>query len=152
MSGWLQGTLWVLALGAVACAGPAELSNDDVQLIREAHAALDRAAMSGDWDSAVAIFTDDATIMAAGQHPVIGREAIRASMSGPGVQGSVELLEIAGAGNVAYVRGQYTITSVGSDPVEPARHGSMLEVWRKQPDGSWRLAHDTSTTWPSPSP
>lgn len=138
----------ILVLAAVACGGAAELSDSDARLIREAHATLDRAAFDGDWDSAVAIFGEEATIMGAGQRPVVGRKAIRASMSGPGVQGSVEILEVVGAGDVAYVRGRYTITAVGADPVEPAKEGNMLEVWRRQPDGAWHLIHDMSTVWP----
>jgi predicted ester cyclase/ketosteroid isomerase-like protein len=47
-------------------------------------------------------------------------------------------LEIDGAGEVAYVRGSYTML-LSSRAKLPFDRGKYLEVWRKQADGSWKV-------------
>ncbi len=47
---------------------------------------------------------------------------------------------IDGADGIAYVRGRYAITlrPVGA-PASVSDQGDFLEIWRKQPDGAWRI-------------
>ena len=138
------------ALGAFACQTTAELSQDDIEKIREAHESLVQATRDADWDRWLTFFSQDAVLLPPGKNPIVGLEAIRSSMTGgAGTQGSVELLEVSGAGDLAYVYGTYTIP-VAAGPDSPGRtdRGSMLEVWRRRSDGSWRLTRDMWTLWP----
>ncbi len=50
----------------------------------------------------------------------------------------LEDIEIDGAGEVAYVRGNYTML-LSSRAKLPFDKGKYLEVWRKQPDDSWKV-------------
>jgi predicted ester cyclase/ketosteroid isomerase-like protein len=50
----------------------------------------------------------------------------------------LEDIEIDGAGEVAYVRGRYTMILSGRAKL-PFDKGKYLEVWRKQPDDSWKV-------------
>lgn len=50
----------------------------------------------------------------------------------------LEDIEIDGAGEVAYVRGDYTML-LSSRAKLPFDKGKYLEVWRKQPDDSWKV-------------
>lgn len=50
----------------------------------------------------------------------------------------LEDIEIDGAGEVAYVRGEYTML-LSSRAKLPFDKGKYLEVWRKQPDDSWKV-------------
>jgi ketosteroid isomerase-like protein/predicted ester cyclase len=47
-------------------------------------------------------------------------------------------IEIDGAGEVAYVRGSYTMRLAGKAKL-PFDSGRYLEVWRKQADGTWKV-------------
>jgi predicted ester cyclase/ketosteroid isomerase-like protein len=47
-------------------------------------------------------------------------------------------IEIDGAGELAFVRGSYTMLLQGRARV-PFDHGKYLEVWRKQSDGTWKV-------------
>jgi predicted ester cyclase/ketosteroid isomerase-like protein len=50
----------------------------------------------------------------------------------------LEDIEIDGAGEVAYVRGRYTMI-LSSRAKLPFDKGKYLEVWHKQPDDSWKV-------------
>jgi steroid delta-isomerase-like uncharacterized protein len=50
----------------------------------------------------------------------------------------LEDIEIDGAGEVAYVRGRYTMILSGRAKL-PFDKGKYLEVWHKQPDDSWKV-------------
>ncbi len=50
----------------------------------------------------------------------------------------LEDIEIDGAGEVAYVRGRYTMI-LSARAKLPFDKGKYLEVWRKQPDDSWKV-------------
>ncbi len=53
-------------------------------------------------------------------------------------------VSIDGAGEVAYVRGSYTML-LASRAKHPFDKGQYLEVWRKQADGSWKVIRRVST-------
>lgn len=72
------------------------------------------------------------------------RAAIRAHFAAfPPLQDlKLEAVEIDGDGDLAYVRGQYTMTNLieGADPVQDK--GKFLEMRRKQKDGTWLYIQD----------
>jgi ketosteroid isomerase-like protein len=59
--------------------------------------------------------------------------------------------EVIIAGDVAIERGSFTwkVTPAGGSDVED--HGSFLAIWRRQPDGAWKLARNIwNSTLPLP--
>ena len=55
----------------------------------------------------------------------------------------VEMLEIEGRGDLAYVRGTYSITVRPPGASGPTKDtGKCIEIWRKQADGSWKVIRD----------
>jgi ketosteroid isomerase-like protein len=52
-------------------------------------------------------------------------------------------VEVARAGDMAYVLGTYqlTMTDPQGNPVND--HGKFVEVWKKQADGKWKAVADT---------
>lgn len=125
---------------------PAEQSQTvrDKQAIRDAHQALDRAALARDWDAHAALYTDSAVVLPPDHAPVVGPDAIVTYLSNgpPIVVGEIELLEVEVRGDLAYVRGQYVMTVMLPDGDSATGNGNMLEIWFKGSDGRWRLARD----------
>jgi ketosteroid isomerase-like protein len=75
----------------------------------------------------------------------IGKKAIReswAGLLGPGVAVSwtVTKVEVATAGDMAYLVGAYQLT-MKNPPLTD--RGKVMEVWKKQADGKWKCVADT---------
>ncbi|MDO8539975.1 MAG: hypothetical protein Q7S40_05990 [Opitutaceae bacterium] len=51
-------------------------------------------------------------------------------------------LEIGGQGDVAYVRGEWSIVMTPANQPEQPDAGKYLHVWRRLPNGTWKLQHD----------
>jgi ketosteroid isomerase-like protein len=51
--------------------------------------------------------------------------------------------ELEGRGDVAYARGSYSMKiAVPGAPAPVDEKGKYVEIWRRQADGSWKLARD----------
>jgi ketosteroid isomerase-like protein len=127
-------------------AAPAPLSEADRALIRRtADSALAFAnATPADWPSYVrAYYAEDAISLPSNGPAQIGAAAIAsaASSTPPSLTFRWQLLEIDGYHDLAYVRGRWWVTTPGTNP-HAADSGNYLEVWRRQPEGRWRVARD----------
>ena len=118
----------------------------------------DRAAIEAATEEAMAInttsdhtayvdhyYTPDAVVMPPNGEVIRGREALIAFNEAfpPYEDLQFTHVEVDGAGDMAYVYGIYTMvmaTSEGAEPVED--HGKYIEIWKRQPDGSWKVALD----------
>ncbi len=112
------------------------------------------AINAGDVEAFVALFTDDAVLMAPGEPAVIGTEAVRSWAQDFSdqftVQYTVTSEEIVVAGNWAFQRLSATLTltpAAGGDPIREGIKG--IHICQRQPDGSWKLTRDI---WNSDSP
>ncbi len=140
----------LLALTLAACQPEVEpLSMEDVSAIRNTAAAYHEAAVSKDWDAVAEYYTPDAVIMPPNQPAIQGRTSIREWYASFPPVSEVELpiVEIDGRGDLAYTRGTYTLTMMIAGAPEPVTDsGKNLQIWLKQPDGSWLIAIDTFNT------
>lgn len=98
-----------------------------------------------DWETYTrTYYTDDAVVLPPNAPAVMGRAAIRDFLSGfpPITNFRIADIEIDGGENQAWVYGTYkmTLSPPGSSPMEDA--GKYVEVWRKEPDGAWKVTHD----------
>jgi ketosteroid isomerase-like protein len=140
--------LSALLLASLALAGPARtLSAADLEAVRSTHAATERLVTpNADWSAwAAAHYEKDATLLPPGGPAVKGREAIARYLASFGTVTHFDVTdeEIGGSGDVAYIAGVYDMTFQvpGQTPVRDT--GKYIEVWRRQPDGSWRCHLDT---------
>ncbi|UCD25233.1 MAG: DUF4440 domain-containing protein [Gemmatimonadota bacterium] len=144
---WIPSASVSFALLLTACQPQAgALSEEDVAAIRNTHAAYYAVALDKDWDAVVTYYAADAVIMPPNQPAVHGRDAIRDWYASFPPVTAVELpiVEIDGRGDMAYVRGTYVLTMVIEGNPEPITDtGKNLAIWRKQEDGSWKMAVDT---------
>jgi uncharacterized protein (TIGR02246 family) len=62
-------------------------------------------------------------------------------------------VEVAKSGDLAYSQGHYTYTSTDRKTKKRLiEHGGYVEVYKKQADGSWRVAEDIATQEAPPAP
>lgn len=135
----------VAACTMISCRQPSEqpaqeLSEADRQAIQSVSDRFQQHLLARNLDSLAALYTDDAVVMPPNHAPVIGRGAIREfQASYPAVTAfSLNNETMDGRGDLAYVRGRYVMTVAGA----PTDSGKYIEVRRRQPDGSWRIAVD----------
>ena len=120
-----------------------ELTADEVAAVEEAAEAYLAAMRANDWALVARSFAEDGVRIPPHEEPHQGRDALEAWLGGIEELTSYDLTRdvIAGADGFAYVRGSYAITlrPVGA-PGPISDEGDFLEVWRREPDGAWRLA------------
>jgi ketosteroid isomerase-like protein len=94
---------------------------------------------------------ENATTYATGQKPIIGKKVILEGMSkNPGgtLQWEPFLIEMSSSGDLGYTLGNWTFTVKDKDGKESKSYGSYISVWKKQPDGMWKIVHDSGVDGP----
>jgi len=147
--------LVLLVLVACAPAGPVGLSDADRAAIQTVSQKWRDAAVAGDWAALGGCYASDALLLPPNHVAVEGREAIEDFFAGfpPVTEMTLRNLEVEGHGDLAYVRGIYTMTMApeGQPPVQD--NGKYLDIRRRQDDGSWLIVRDMySSDEPVPAP
>jgi len=114
---------------------------------------LSRALSARDVGHLVSLYADDAALYYADNPPVTGKDAIRETWEGilskPGFSMSTEPLEveIATRGNLAFSHGAYTTTTNNATgKTVTADKGEYAVVYRKEPDGKWKIVADNGNS------
>ncbi len=134
-----------IAAGMVCCylaacqpTAPTALSDGDKAAIEATSQTFLKAAQASDWAGVAATYTEDAVLMPPNGPAVQGRDDIQAFWESFPPVADLDLanVEIAGRGDLAYVRGTYKLKIVleGHDPVPDT--GKYIEIRKKQADGS----------------
>ena len=129
---------WVTS--AAAC-GPSV----NVEQERNALLALDRewSQTTKDMNKFVSFYAPDATLHPQGMPSATGSAAIMDAFmkisSAPGfsLQWTPVRAEVSAAGDVGYTVGTYEASMSGA-----TEKGKYVEVWKKQPNGTWKVAED----------
>jgi uncharacterized protein (TIGR02246 family) len=120
------------------------LSASDKAKLQQVTAAWEMAVNANNFDAVAATYTSDAILLPPNGPLVQGRENIKKFFVEfpPFKDMKLNLVEIDGRGDMAYVRGVYsmTITPPGIDPIHEV--GKYLEIRRKQANGSWLISRD----------
>jgi ketosteroid isomerase-like protein len=101
----------------------------------------EEALNSGDIDSLVAMYTEDARIMAPNAELAQGKAAVEASFGGmiaAGLRGELNTTEATVAGDIGYHVGTYSIKTGDGVVVD---RGKFTETWRKNGAG-WQISND----------
>jgi uncharacterized protein (TIGR02246 family) len=138
--------LIAIVLLAVACQSqPGPLPDRDVAAIRSGLDQWVKAVNAGDWATAASLFTENASFMPPNGPAVEGRANVQAWMAGfPKMQEiGAKYLEVQGRNDLAYARGTYALTLAPQGGAPAIKdNGKFVEIHRKQPDGSWKVALD----------
>ena len=157
--------LFIFTLGVIAYAGcgkekpadePSLPANDakmdarevDVRAIRELERRAREAAEARDLDRYVSFYAADAVLFWPGSPMVTGQAAIRDFMQGffsmPAASLSFETvkIEVSRAGDLAYSYGTNNVILVDPNGKRMKDKGKYVTVYRKQPDGTWKVVAD----------
>ena len=133
----------VLLLLASACQAPAP---EVIQFTEEDEAAIRQISQQmvqsiDDWSM---FYTEDVVIMPPNEAIIEGKAAYNAWAESSPLLSTFELTqhEITGHGDLAYVRGAYSLTMTPAEGDTLSDHGKYIEIWKRQSDGSWLVSHD----------
>ncbi|MGE3343789.1 MAG: SgcJ/EcaC family oxidoreductase [Vicinamibacterales bacterium] len=149
----------LIALCVQACRAPAQsgrataldqqapqLAAADEAAVRGALDAYFDAAISGDPSRWAALYANDAVMMPPSSATVEGRAAIETWLKALPVvitEADGNPVEVIGTGDLAYVRGTYAIGMKLPGVTDPVlQEGKLLQIYRRQQNGTWLLARD----------
>ncbi len=148
MTRWSHG-ITGLAVALILIAGPAfaaPLSKEDRAGIEKVTKEFAEAFRSGNRARLAALYTQDAVLLPPDGPAVEGAEAIAAFMETfpPVTAFSLENVEVEGMGDLAYVRGIFSMTvppaGEGAPPV--TSRGKYIDIRKRQADGRWLIYRD----------
>lgn len=143
---WFATVLALLALSAAAAL--AQTKGEAEKNIRAADAAWLKAYAAKDVDKAVTSLDDEGSMLppnapiAAGKDAV--RKAIAAAFAIPGytLVWHIAKLDVAGSGDLGFTSGPYEFTYKDASGKTIFDKGKSLTIWKKQPNGSWKVLYD----------
>ena len=122
--------------------------------IEAALVTFEEAFNSGDTAAVAAHYTQDAVLLPPDATRVDGREAIQNFWKGAMDSGlkdlRLEAVEVEESGDLAYEVGKFALSVPGKDGAPADVMGKYIVVWKKGPDGTWRLHRDIWNSDPAP--
>ena len=114
-----------------------------------------KAAAAKDLDTCASYYLNDAVIFSPGVPAVVGKDNIRkflqAMVNAPNMKltflGST--VDVARSGDLAVDHGTVQVTTTDKKGKTTTQTSQAVLVWKKQPDGSWKVAADTSAVNPT---
>lgn len=128
-----------------ASPAPAALPDADQAAIRQSVTPFVKAVSDRDFAAFAAWYAEDAILLPPEGPLVQGRAAIQAWAAAfpPFTDFTLQQVEVDGRADLAYVRGTYAMTiAVPGAPAPVQDRGKYIEIWRKQADGTWKIARD----------
>ena len=151
----LKGCCWVLMLAPAVSSTIAPLSAQarigaDLQVVVDTERAFAHTAtLKGVRDSFLEFFADDAIALT--PLPTSAKERLRSRPSQPFSANELawepRTGDIAGSGEIGWLTGPSSFHAAGETRLQ---YGNYLSVWRRQPDGAWRVFIDIGVGTPQP--
>ena len=134
----------MVALSAWGCGRSVDVEQERTALLE-----ADRqwAQSTTDIGLYMSFFAPDGTVYVQGMPAMTGLETIRKAFSemsaAPGfsVTWTASKADVAGSGDIGYTAGTYDMTMNGAKDA-----GKYVTVWKKQPDGVWKVSEDIFNT------
>jgi ketosteroid isomerase-like protein len=140
-----------LLLLAVGCTilSPAQERIDDASILMKTDTDFDLAVSQHGVDAWVSFFAPNGSMINDTLPPTTGREAIRKAMARAFADTNFSLrwtpakAEMMIPGALGYTVGRWERTRFGSDGKRTRATGTYSTVWKRQPDGAWKVVLDT---------
>jgi uncharacterized protein (TIGR02246 family) len=133
-----------------APAAPPDTRAADEAAIRAADIEWAKAAEAKDLEKCMSIYQDDAVVFAPPLPALNGKDKIGPFIQGitttPGLQLAVHIanVDVARSGDIAIDTGTVDATMTDKKGKPVTSTSQYVLVWKKQSDGSWKIAADTS--------
>ena len=143
---FLSGYVVLLSFTFVCLAPAADTKIE--QALRDLDAKWSAAAGAKDVDKTVSYYAESAVVMPPNASAATTKEAIRSAWKemlttpGAAIRWKATKVEVAKAGDLAYVSGTYEETTIDASGKSVKDHGKYVEVWKKQADGTWKVVAD----------
>ena len=130
----------------------AKAAFNEVEAVRAADAELQKAVAANDLKSIVSFYAEDAVLKPAAEPLISGKAAIAKEwehiLAIPDMQNTSKLVrvEASSANDLAYTMGIYQSRMMGENGKMVTEPGKWLAVWKKQPNGAWRVIVETYNT------
>src|SRR5262245_1610166 len=147
----ITATLLVIFLALSVLTQDKELPRAQSELVETERAFAGLAVERGVRESFIAYFAEDG--IGFGPHPHKVKETLSKNPA-PAAKPSILLKwapvygDISQAGDLGWNTGP-TVIEDTSPAMKPARHGMFFSVWKKQGDGSWKVAVDLGSETPA---
>lgn len=122
----------------------------DEAAIRAADQDFVKCAEAKDLDKCMSLYADDAVLLASGAPAANGKDSIRKFIQGliaaPGLKITVNTasVTVAALGDLALDQGTVEVTTTDKKGKPQTSTSQYALTWKKMPDGSWKIAADTS--------
>ena len=116
--------------------------------LREADRQFSAAAAAKHVEGVVSLFADDAQLLPPDAPAITGKEGVRnfvseiAAIPGFAVSWQTTQAEVSRAGDLGYTLATLELTMNDAEGNPVTRQGKDFHVWKKQPDGSWKVVID----------
>jgi len=141
--------LAVLVLGCSQRQTPAaDTRAADETAIRQADSSWSAVTEAKQLDGHMGYYADDAAVLAPNEPMAAGKDSVRAMMTKmfamPGflVKWQSNKVEAARAGDIGYSMGTYELSMNDPKGKPMSDHGKYVTIWKKQADGTWKVAVD----------
>ncbi len=130
----------VAAVAALACAAAALAAARPIETLIEAERAFSAAsAERGVRPAFLENLAEDAVIFRPG--PINGMQSWRERKDVPGMlKWAPEAVEVSGSGDLGFSSGPWVVRAGPGE--EPSGYGHFITVWRRDPQGRWKVALD----------
>ena len=130
-------------------ASPAAAADTKIeQALRDLDAKWSAAAGAKDVDKTVSYYAADAIVMPPNASRAMTKETIRSAwkemLTSPGaaITWKATKVEVAKAGDLAYVSGTYEQLMTDASGNQAKDRGKYVEIFKKQADGTWKVVAD----------
>jgi ketosteroid isomerase-like protein len=141
-------TIVTFTLGLVAVAVCFAADTKIEQALRDLDAQWSAAAGAKDVDKTVSYYAESAVVMPPNASAATTGESIRNAWKemlttpGAAISWKATKVEVAKAGDLAYVSGTYDETMTDASGRSVKDHGKYVEIFKKQADGTWKVVAD----------
>jgi uncharacterized protein (TIGR02246 family) len=145
-----QACIALFLLTFICCAAAADSKLE--QAVRDQDAQWSKAAESRDVDKLVSFYADDAVVLPAHAAIATTKDSIRnifqrlLSIPGVALSWKPTNVTVAGSGDLAYSTGTYEMSAPDDAGKPSIDRGKYAAVWKKQANGSWKVALDIWNT------
>jgi len=152
-SGWRWAVLGLTIIFAFGWRAQSEPPSD-AEVLLKTEADFQKATAERGLDGYMSFYTDDSAELSNGSPVVSGKANIRHMLEPWGPENSLTWTpvraDLAASGDLGYTYGNYVFKTKDSNGKPVSYYGKYATVWKKQKDGSWKVAFDMGNSSPPP--